>query len=105
MIRAIEIQDGIIWAGGISGLVSYDGVIWTSYDFNDVSLIIDIMAVGSQELWFGGSHGLAKYDGSDWIKYDSTNSPIKSRARKLTIDLNNNIWIGTSKDGIIKIGR
>ncbi|MFC2137232.1 cadherin domain-containing protein [Bacteroidota bacterium] len=97
------------WIGTSSkGLLKYDGIEWVKYDSSLVGLptssigvVKDIRFDSNQNLWLI-SNGLSKFDGSSWTHYTSENTNLTATyLNHLTIDQNDDIWIGTYFNGIL----
>ena len=51
--------------------------------------------------WIGTQEGLARFDGTTWKMYTTSNSKIPGNfVKTVTVDNENNIWIGTNGFGI-----
>lgn len=94
-----------LWIGTIEGLNLYDraadGFIRCSIGQNGQKIPVNAIITDSQNrLWLGTSFGLCNYDHatglSEWYANKSTDDVVFS----LTIDKNDNLWIGTFNDGV-----
>lgn len=104
------------WIGTSSGLNYYDEATGKVYQYNSEnsplpnSLIWAIKKDKKGHLWIGTDDGLAvlkAYQAGDPLVLDlffndpeSLNSLSSSSIRSLFVDQDNNVWIGTSKDGL-----
>jgi len=89
------------WIGTNQGLCKFDGTVWQTYNPPEHSqyYMIQRIVVGNQDsLWIGSEYaGLHKFDGiSTWIDYSTLypNAPWYY-LKTLSIDSNNNLWMGT----------
>ena len=116
MVEAIkEDSEGNIWIATWRGVVKYDGTNWTRYNNTNTlmksNIITDILFDSKGNLWVastnypfiqGWSGCLAKFTGSEWIIYTRDNSGLPSdNVSCLSIDSEDNIWIGT-ENGLAK---
>lgn len=103
-----EDSRGNIWFGGESALCTFDGKSWRGYYAGRDEFwghIPEMVEDDSGTLWFacsglfsGGS--ILSYDGKNWIKH-SVDKGTSPQYNCISIDDDNDIWIGTS-DGIIR---
>jgi len=113
-ITCIE-QDakGFIWIGTEDGLNRFDGKSFLNffhYDNDKTSLpssaIYSLFLDENKQLWVGTFSGLCRYDYSSGkfiaasIK-DTYNKQINSPIKAITKGGNNELWLGTSGDGLI----
>ncbi|MCL5990502.1 MAG: hypothetical protein M1419_00155 [Bacteroidetes bacterium] len=99
------------WIGTKGGLAKFDGLNWTIYDSSNSEIpsnyVNDVIIDKDNNIWVATRPcftyrannirgGLAKFDGVNWIIYNISNSGIPSNyVTTITIDKNNNKWIGT----------
>lgn len=117
MIESIkEDGDGNIWLATWRGVVKYNGNDWIRYDNTNTPLksniISDILFDSEDNLWIGsvtypyneGWEGcLAKFTGSEWTIFQKDNSELPENSVDcLSIDSEENLWIGTTKAGLVK---
>jgi ligand-binding sensor domain-containing protein/signal transduction histidine kinase len=60
---SLQAADGKMWFASPNGLVSFDGVHWTSYGSPEAKLTLNVRTVfedAGRVLWIGTSHGLAR---------------------------------------------
>ena len=94
-----------IWIVTRRGLSKYDGTSWTTYNTSNSSLPNDtvncIYAQGSI-VFVGTNNGAARFNGTSWNVYNSSNSGLSStKVNCIALDLNNDLFIGTSR-GLFK---
>lgn len=86
------------------GVAKYDNSVWTTYTtansgipMNDVR---HIACDNNNAVWIGSGNmsELIKYDGSNWTIFNSDNSPFNGYVTEITVDENNNKWIGFNGD-------
>ncbi len=103
-IRSLAIDvDGGIWIGTFDGLSHYDGVDFTSYTTADGlggNMIYDLHIHSAGGIYVATSGGLSFYDGDFWINYNMGNGLPSNIVWSVTEDVDGNIWIGTSSNGI-----
>ncbi len=109
-IRAIEVENNIIWGGTQGGLVSIDETTGETIFYNKAnsglpdnqinSIVIDNLG----NKWIGTYQGgLAKFDGSSWTVYNSQNSGLpNSEITSIAVDNLGNMWIGTYQGDLAK---
>jgi ligand-binding sensor domain-containing protein len=97
-------NQGNLWIGTIdAGLYKFNGTAFTSIvpDLEGV-MSKSIMAMTMDlagNLWLSSPNGLLKYniEHKNWQQFTTANSPlINGNIRTLTIDKNNNVWMGTT---------
>ncbi len=94
--------DGLLWAGTLNGLVSFDGEFLTVYDTGDglpSNEIEDIALDNTGTLWVATAKGLSVRKGSRFaapgFAFD-----IGSPVSIIMFDKADNLWIGTMGKGI-----
>jgi len=88
-----------LWVATKFGLTKYDGTNWTTYNTGNSNITNDtincIYTQGSI-IWIGTKNGVGKLQGANWTTYNSINSGLSTRnVNCLTIDLNNDLYVGT----------
>lgn len=94
-----------IWVSMAYDIVaSYDGSSWTVYDsptYPYTSDIKDIQFDSKGNLWGVGLSKVVKFNMEEWETFDMHNSPLPhNNTVSLNIDKNDNIFVGTSINGI-----
>ena len=114
---AVEhIPDELVQAGG---LVKYNKGVFTTYNLNNTPLpysSIGALAVDSSgTIWISTylnnyyyfpdyCGGVSRFDGQTWTTFDTSNSLLTHNSiASIQVDSKNNIWIGSYRDGLIKI--
>lgn len=108
-IRAMALDAaGNIWFGCYNaGLVKFNGTTWTRYHTGNSGIagdgVTSIKLDHSGNLWIGGYFdGVSKFNGTTWTVYNKSNAPFGQDVNcinALTIDSNNNVWVGLGCDG------
>ena len=107
----VEGPNGDIWAAVRSGLVRFDGEIWTLYTSEDGLMpffIADLEFDSKGHLWMAGDKGVGQFDGNRWIWHqimlggDFEPSLTIDRTESITVDHNGNIWTGSTR--IFRLG-
>ena len=108
---------GYKWLGTEGcGLIKFSGSTWTTYNLSNSGLFsnnIACIAIDNQGTkWIGSNHyyghdnsynGLVSLCGSTWTSYDNLTSGIPNKMVScITIDAQNNKWIGTLGGGLVK---
>lgn len=66
--------------------------------------VTDLAIDDSGVLWISTMSGIYSYDGNSWINYNKENSNLpENRIYSLLTDRNNTLWIGTEKNGLVKL--
>ena len=96
-------QNGVIWLGSTTGLVSFDGKNWGYYtslnsglDYDNVnSVIVD----NENRIWIATSGGLFSFDRTNWEKYTAENKAKlpSSKVNDLAIAPDGSILAATTK--------
>jgi streptogramin lyase len=69
-IQSLEITSaGMVWAGTVSGVSSFDGKTWNSHILNQGSLVNCIAEAPNHTIWFGVDNQLFSFDGTKWKVY------------------------------------
>lgn len=94
---------GYLWVGTGSGLARFNGFEFENFTTLD-SLAGDFIScslnVGDQ-MWFGHTNGrLTRYDGK---KFNPVNVPDQSPITGMVKDVNDNLWVSTYSDGLLKV--
>ncbi len=100
-----ESRDGKIWAGGESGLASFDGQQWNLFSTSDglPNNAVRALADDAQgNLWIGTDRG-GLYSLRDG-KISATASPVKDISC-LLVDRKNALWVGTSEHGLARFSQ
>lgn len=106
---------GYIWIGTDAGLVKYDGIRFTEYNFSPLdsssissNYIQSIFVDKSSTLWIGTRKGLNQYlkENDSFLRYvhnpeDLTSIPDND-IWKIKDDSKNNLWLCTRRKGLIK---
>ncbi|WP_196141162.1 two-component regulator propeller domain-containing protein [Aliikangiella sp. G2MR2-5] len=114
-VSSIE-QDkyGFIWIAGSSGLFRFDGYSLTKYvpdelttdslPYHDVN---QLLYTSEKKLWVGTSYGLAIYNEQfdNFRQVKLGNSASKVSITALYEDKHQNIWVGTRRNGVLKIDK
>jgi ligand-binding sensor domain-containing protein len=100
-------DEGIIWFGGNRGVSGFDGNSWITYLYNDYNIMalseVTAFAIDKKNIkWFGSPNSLARYDGITWKIYTTTDGLPNNYIRGITVDHDNNKWIGTDY-GVVKV--
>ena len=104
-IRSILVdKDGSIWLGLSNKIMRITGdkfelIPWKGQK----SEIRTFYQHSDGAIWVGTRHGVARYNGDEFetleLNYDFTNQTINT----ITLDSNNNIWLGTRDFGVYRI--
>jgi ligand-binding sensor domain-containing protein len=97
--------DHHIWVSMQYDIVaSFDGIDWNVYEsptYPYTSSIEDIQFDSKGNLWGVGLSKVVKFDMEEWETFDMYNSPLPhNNTISLSIDKNDNIFIGTSINGL-----
>ena len=111
-------QNGDIWIGTGDGISVFDSdynplenhtIMYVIPQPDTLNPVEDIKIDSRGNVWVGiyvdylvTVGGVAMYDGSKWISYDETDGLAGPTIRKIALDKNNNVWVGTST-GVSKI--
>ncbi|NQV71775.1 response regulator [bacterium] len=100
-----EDRAGVLWFGTKNGLVRYDGVAIETFTTSNGLPGNDIRAIaedGVGHLWLGTDNGLCTFSGNQCAP--TLDERITDLAFKsLTRDQNDNLWVGTSTNGLFKV--
>ena len=98
-------RDGKVWAGGKSGLASFDGREWQSFALGAGLPATDVRALAEDargNLWIGtGGGGLFTLSGG---KLSPVDAPVKDISC-LLIDREDVLWAGTSGHGLARLAQ
>jgi ligand-binding sensor domain-containing protein len=106
----IDLQ-GNLWIGygqttEGSGVSKFDGTDWTTYTSSNSGLVSNqVTAIAIDSLgnkWFGTSYGLSKFNGAEWTTFNSHNGLGSDFIFEITVDHENNVWVGTWGGGVAK---
>jgi ligand-binding sensor domain-containing protein len=97
-------EEGNIWFATITGLVKFDGITWTAYDYVDIYVPIDFVncfVIGPDgNKWIGTRQGaVVKFDGYNWEAYnlpDLPEPPEYYSVYDIEFDGNGDKWISTN---------
>jgi len=94
-----------IWVGTNFGLGIFNGTSWTVYTQLNSDIPTDIVnGVDFDDMgiaWISTSGGVARFDGFNWNVFND--SQLRIWAMDLSIDINQEIWIGTREHGIVSL--
>ena len=99
--KIFQDSKGYIWLGTQEGLVRFDGVQFKLYDKSKYpglksNFIWDIAEDKEGNLWLAtNGGGISRFNGQSFASYDTSNGLSHNVTRKLLIDSQNTIWIGT----------
>ncbi len=104
IIRSL-LQDrrGHLWIGTRDyGVSRFDGQYFTHFTGQSGETIAPLSMVEDIKgrIWMGSRGGLTRYDGTDFIQYKEEDGLNDNYIRWLTTDSNNNLWIGTQRNGL-----
>jgi ligand-binding sensor domain-containing protein len=113
VVYDIEIDAfGNKWFANLSALVKFDNTNWTKYTRHNTNFtlqhsITTITIDQNNKLWIGSesSPNIVSYDGNSWKVYDAlgmNSSASYIYANDLQIDDYNNLWVGTTTEGVFK---
>ncbi len=106
--------NGIAWIDAHeynSGLYKYDGdsIIYMDWPPPLYNYISDMKFDNEGNLWMSiwsgmNEFGLAMYDGTEFIEYDFSEMTdyLRNHSQSIVIDANDNKWIGSMEDGLLK---
>ncbi|MCD4730888.1 MAG: hypothetical protein K8R74_09830, partial [Bacteroidales bacterium] len=107
-------QNGTVWIDAHqynSALYKYDGdsIVYMNWPPTLYNYISDMNFDSEGNLWMSiwsgmNKFGLAMYDGVEFKEYDFTEMTdyLSNRSQSIVIDANDNKWIGSTGDGLIK---
>ena len=94
-----QAPNGDIWFGEFSGATVYDGVNFTAYTTANGLPFGGIKYVdfdsGGDVYMASPLGGFIKYDGVNFTVYNTTNGLLSNVVRAITVDANDNKWVGT----------
>jgi ligand-binding sensor domain-containing protein len=97
------------WIASTLGLLKFDGTNWTTYDFSNLGLdlqysFVQAIAIDKNDvLWMVVEFGyLLRFDGVNWTVFEPFIPMMfePNYVTSLTVDINGNLWIGTSWTGV-----
>ena len=99
-----------IWIATPNGLAKFDGLSWNVYNISNSPLPNDavnaITIDPANNKWLGTASGLARFNDTDWTVYSNSEmglpDNIYSSIKSVAIDLNDEMWIGTSGSGLVR---
>lgn len=108
-------NEGNLWVstnGTNFAMMLYNGKEWTTLTGKDIGLdgvnadVHDMEIDSKGNRWFISNKGLLKFDGKKW-QFFRDSEPHKKNwiyydYREMTIDNNDNIWIGTNNHGLLE---
>lgn len=90
---------GNIWIGCDSGLVKFDGTVFTTYSIAQglpMKKVNCVEVVGSQ-IYVGTNTGLSRFDGTSFINYNVANGMLSNNfVSTIKAESSNLLWIGAS---------
>ena len=109
-----EDQRGLLWfgtgpmltfyVGGISGVSSFDGQIFTTYTIEDGLVNNNVTAICEDRqghLWFGTwGGGVSCFDGQQFLSYTTENGLLGNRVDDIIQDREGNLWFCHSLSGL-----
>lgn len=105
-------QQQNLWVASGNALSKLSGSTWTSYPFPSsiasINSVSDISADQQGRIWSviysydQQWSGAACLDDQTWTLYDQTNSPINPGAYCLTVDNQNNVWVGSTSGNVFR---
>ena len=103
-VISLSCISGNIYAGTRKGLSVFNGTNFSNYNHANNGMksdtVICITAEGPSVVWLGNAYGLEKFNGSSF-SYMSPAS-ITDTVNCIYIDAQNNKWLGTSSNGVLK---
>ncbi len=96
-------RNNITWVCTNNGIIKINGKQWTSINSSvtnfEFQTVYDVVCGTS--IWFASDHGLIEFDGRQWKNFRVNNSALPTNdIRTLSMDLDNNVWIGTAGKGL-----
>lgn len=98
-------NDGHVWIGSKSGLISFNGKEFSYYNINSDnnsnhirSLLFDF----ENNLWIGTHNGLFIYKGKGFTTYDRQDGLGGAFVYEIVKDFDGNLWITTETNGVYK---
>ncbi|MEN9613602.1 MAG: hypothetical protein RLZZ628_4416, partial [Bacteroidota bacterium] len=91
---------GHIWVGlRNSGLMEFDGTVWTRHDIqnnpNNSYILNDVTVDAQNNKWLSTSYGIFKFNGTHWTNFNTANSGLSSNdIARINIDAQGNKWFG-----------
>ncbi len=101
----ISDQNGVVWIGSQTGLVSFDEKEFSYYNIgldNNSNHISSLLIDYEKNLWIGTHSGLYKYRGKGFTVYDRKNGLGGAFIYQIIRDNKQNLWIGTEANGVYK---
>lgn len=91
-----------VWMRTNAGIVSFDGIDWEIFSAPGTSLPTAYAIDSVGDIWtYYNFHGFQKYDGT-WHSYQNY---VNDEINDISVDAQNNLWIGTSNSGLIQLQR
>ncbi|MCB5261270.1 MAG: hypothetical protein M0Q16_08180, partial [Candidatus Cloacimonetes bacterium] len=95
-------SNGVLWAGGNSGVMSFDGSSWQLFNTANSDLVNNgvykIVADTHGGVWMGTDRGVSYYRQGVWNSYDSNNSTLPGTYDfyDLALAPAQGLWVATS---------
>jgi ligand-binding sensor domain-containing protein len=89
-----------------SGISKFDGMNWINYNTANSGIISDKVLKIAIDLkgckWVCTADGISKYNDTTWTNYNTSNGLLKDFMNVITVDHQNNIWVGSNYGGVSK---
>jgi len=108
----LEDNKGNVWFGSASGLIKYDGVIFTTFSKQNQDAynneVWSVYLDGKGIFWIGTNEGVSRFDGKEFTKFPIPKANVKNpttvysynRITHILEDTIGNMWFGTDGYGI-----
>lgn len=101
VMKSIKVDSrGVIWFGMGQGLIEYDGVSMTKYEYGTgfiMSEIGDIYEDSAGTMWFADAHGVHTYDGDNWIHYDTEDGLGRPYCKHVMQSPDGSMWVSCNR--------